>query len=284
MKPCKIVAVHGLANKPPRAPLSERWLASIVEGLDCNEGGAGRNRFDFSLVYWADLYFNPLLPDDAPSYRYEPWPAGKKLPEYKDAWADIARRTLLDVGGDAADAIGRIFGREILSDDLLRDKFPDLHAYYNDQKFGEKVRQRVKDELVAAAGQRIILIAHSMGAIIALDVLRDSLWLNERPFVDTFITVGSPLGLPYVIHQQYHEFGQPKVPERIARWHNLSERRDHICFDTHLRDDYGRNDEGLEVVDDLVINTVDRDRHISYGYARAPELSRLLANRLTNLE
>ena len=65
-------------------------------------------------------------------------------------------------------------------------------------------------------------------------------------------------------------------------WKKIADRRDWVAFDTHLADDYEPNAQGVKVEDDLVIityvspKTGRANEHKSYGYLRAPELSRLI--------
>ncbi|MEO0454174.1 MAG: hypothetical protein AAFY98_08565, partial [Verrucomicrobiota bacterium] len=90
------------------------------------------------------------------------------------------------------------------------------------------------------------------------------------------MTIGSPLGLPYVVFKQKEDFQEACTPQNVTTWINFADKRDKVCFDCHLRDDYQANDLGTRVVDDLIHNTFDEDPHRSFGYLRSPELSRAL--------
>ncbi len=142
------------------------------------------------------------------------------------------------------------------------------------------------DTLVPLRGEKIMLIAHSMGSIIAYDVLRD-LGRRDRDFpVHRLVTIGSPLGL-FEVKSRVHEerITYTDVPVRTPTvvtdgWVNYADRRDPVAFDIHLADDYRPNGAGVHVVDDLVLNDYvspspkeERNSHKSYGYLRTPELS-----------
>jgi hypothetical protein len=128
-----------------------------------------------------------------------------------------------------------------------------------------------------------MLIAHSMGAVVAYDVLRRL--GRERPRrrpTRHFVTMGAPLGLPHVKLMVQGEYDLARTPSLAERWTNLSDRRDYVALDAHLSDDYAPNSNGVRVIDDLVINgyispkTGKANTHKSYGYLRTPELSRLI--------
>ncbi len=314
-----ILGIHGLANKPRKAQLKTWWRAALAEGLEKN--CAVSEAPPFELVYWADLLHKHPLHDDPafdfdPLYNdepYQPAPPGA-LKIYRDGWLDRGRAALQDVTGDVADALKRHFGMDAVSDWLIARFLRDLDFYYDAARrirarkpprgSGELeiARQVLQNELRAElrrhAGKDIMLIAHSMGSIIAYDVLRD-IGRSEAPAdrgvsVSHFVTIGSPLGLPPVKAHIVAERGYDRRRHRSLRvrtptivsasWLNLADRRDPVAFDTHLMDDFHPNDAGVRVVDDLVENDYHaparpgraggrRNSHKSYGYLRTPELS-----------
>ena len=67
------------------------------------------------------------------------------------------------------------------------------------------------------ASSKTCLIAHSMGSIIAHDVVL----CGTRP-IDTFITVGSPLGIKVVQKRIGATVAKRRsVPQRVTRWFKL---------------------------------------------------------------
>jgi hypothetical protein len=103
--------------------------------------------------------------------------------------------------------------------------------------------------------------------------------------VAELVTIGSPLGLPHVMHKIREE--RKAYDERIrtpslvkSHWTNYADRKDPVCADIHLADDYEPNDDQVGVIDDIVVNDYHkpgqpeaRNHHKSYGYLRTPELS-----------
>lgn len=295
-----IIGIHGLSNKPPKSTLSDWWKAAIKEGLDQNCGIEDAD-FEFEMVYWADLlYKNPQHTDknfDFDSlYTDQPYiPAVQgNLKEYKEGWLDNIREAVSNTGGRVLDAAREYTGLGAVSDWLLDQKLRDLAFYYDKTRLildrnerAREARQVLMDELMNTLkrrrGDRMMLIAHSMGTIISYDVLRELGQQSVSFPVQHFVTIGSPLGLPIVKERIYSERSYTDVPVRTPtvvteRWVNYADRKDVVAIDTHLRDDFRENDSGIRVEDDLVLNSYvglngDVNSHKSYGYLRTPELS-----------
>ena len=299
-----VIGIHGLANKPPRETLQAYWEKSLHEGLRKNCGIAQPD-FPFELVFWADLLYKQQQHDDPnfdfdDLYNDEPYrAAGKhKLKEYKEGYWDYLREQAQD-WAEPAYKLGRKAGLGKLADAVLSSKLKDLDYYYDKRRkiAGRDGKRAVARQVLMAElsetlerhrNREILLIAHSMGSIVAYDVLRN-IGRTDKPFpVPHFVTIGSPLGLPLVKENVYRERRtyDPKAPLRaptIVRksWVNYADRLDPVAFDTSLGGDYGRNKHGVGVMDDLVLNDYtspggDRNHHKSYGYLRTPELSRHL--------
>ena len=295
-----IIGIHGLANKPEKSILSEWWEAAIREGLsrNCNVRDAN---FKFIMVYWADLLYKYPQHQD-PDFKHdslyvdEPYveAAPGTLVRYDQGWLDEARKVIGGVGGSVLDKVRGRVGLDAVADWLLEQKFRDLAFYFDNgrhiiDRLGQKrqARQILMDELTVTLepvnGQHVMLIAHSMGSIIAYDVLRN-LGHRDRTFpVHHFVTIGSPLGLQHVkshLDSEWSKVGMPlRTPTVVReRWVNYADPKDPVAIDPHLRDEFGPNDAGVWVEDATIINdyvspTGKKSSHKSYGYLRTPELS-----------
>jgi len=120
-----------------------------------------------------------------------------------------------------------------------------------------------------------------MGSIIAYDVLRQ-FEKTEPTKVEHFVTMGSPLGLPFVTLKIRQEFGATRSPENVQRWTNIADPRDRVAIDCNLRDEYTANASGIQVQDILVHNGYvspagDQNNHKIYGYFRVPEFSAVIS-------
>ncbi|HEX9973619.1 MAG TPA: hypothetical protein VGD14_16220 [bacterium] len=293
-----IIGIHGLGNKPPQKILKKWWKRSIFEGLAAI--GQPRFFFKFELVYWANLlYPQPLSQKgtgkDDPDYLEEPYvPAKKQAPRSPSK----VRKKILDYLEKQFD---RIFLKEDLSihfasisDLIIRRFFKDLDVYYSQKSIhvGEKdylVKDVIRDQLERVIKKHrkkdILLIGHSMGSIIAYDVLTNSL---PEVAIDTFITIGSPLGLPVIMSKIASEQRKKlvksvrlKTPENVTRnWYNCSDLNDKVSFNYSLADDYDQNSKQVHVIDKIVTNDYEinghRNPHKIYGYLRTPEFSELI--------
>lgn len=274
-----ILGIHGLANKPAASELEQGWRDALLEGLRRNLGNT-EQKLEFNSVYWADvMYGSHLEPNEEP---YVPAKGDGPLKTYRDGWWSDVVADVLAVGGEALDIAKRYMGVDSVADKVLEAKLQDLFKYYHEAAVRDKLHNRLRKALLdVEANKRIMLIAHSMGSIIAYDVLR-AIGRDAPNFaVDHFVTIGSPLGLPHVKNRIYEENHLVRTPTVVRRWTNFADRRDPVALDAHLKGDYAPNDRGVRVNDDLVINSYispagKANYHKSYGYLRAPELSEIV--------
>lgn len=299
-----IIGIHGLANKPERDTLENWWKKSIQEGLTKNLNIDSVD-FDFEMVYWADLLYKNYQHNDTAFdfdnlYNNEPYIEAKEgeLQEYKDGWPDKIKSKALDVIGSSLDAVKRNLELDFIADWVLSKVLKDLAFYYDDNRKisngsgGMEVANRVlknklKKNLKKYKSYEIMLIAHSMGSIIAYDVLRDIGHNGSNEIsIKHFVTIGSPLGLPHVKHKIIEQRTYNKSSNIVrtpsivtGSWKNYADKKDRVAIDAHLSDDFGKNIKGIQVLDDLVLNDYEglggiSNHHKSYGYLRTPELSK----------
>ena len=268
-----IIGIHGLSNKPAEKTLANWWEKSMLEGLQVN-CKLSRGSLDFESVYWAkDMYPKP----DSEADKYRKAKKGD-LKYYKEGWTDYLREKLFDFGGDVLDSMKEMFGMDALAEKVLKSKLKDLHKYYEKKIIREKLRERLRKTILDNRDKRLMVVAHSMGTIIAYDVLRELGREDAHLSIEHFVTMGSPLGLPHVKHKIIEENRLVRTPSVVNKWTNLADRRDPVALDIHLSDDYEANYAGVQVKDDLVMNDWGGINHKSYGYLRTPEFSDLLKN------
>jgi len=115
---------------------------------------------------------------------------------------------------------------------LVEVTFKDVHAYF----FGgmaEPMRAVLRAALDATDGP-VVVLAHSLGTIIAYDVLREG--ARDVPL---FLTVGSPLG----VQEVQDLIAQPlEVPAGVRAWRNVSDPLDVVALDHTLRPAYAPPD------------------------------------------
>jgi len=105
-----------------------------------------------------------------------------------------------------------------------------------------KVREELRNRLLASMrtalqqGEKLVLVTHSMGTMVAYDVLRNC---PDCPPVDTLFTLGSPLGITEVQEQLLAQ-GKEQVdfPPALGHWINVYDPLDPICGADPQFDDY----------------------------------------------
>jgi hypothetical protein len=293
-----IIGIHGLGNKPEKDLLENWWKISMEEGL--RTAGYTRKLPDFEMAYWADIVYdkpNNLLEKDEnnPCFLDEPYIRGSK--DFHERTSDN-RKKIVDFLGKQ---MNRIFldddytlNYSFITDAILNKYFGDLEIYYsksNSEQAGhgctlnQLIRERLAALLEKHRDDEIMLIGHSMGSIIAYDVLT---FMKPDIRVKTFITIGSPLGLPVVLSKIADERKEAglesvpvKTPEAISgMWINYSDILDKVAFNYKLSDDYSENSHGIKPVDYLVVNNYEfegeSNAHKAYGYLRTKEFAGIL--------
>jgi hypothetical protein len=266
-----IIGIHGLSNKPSPDVLFEGWEKAMLEGLRKNRG-IERGSLNFDSVYWADVMYDKYDPNPD---LYKETEEGS-LKRYKDGWLDYLRAKTLDIGGNVIDSMKELFGMDNVAELVLKIKLTDLYNYYTDKSKRDKLRNLLASAVNRHKDKRIMLVAHSMGSVIAYDVLREIGWEDPMISINHFVTIGSPLGLPHVKYKIMEENSLIRTPIIVKKWTNLADRQDPVAMDIHLQDDFEANDAGVKVNDDLVMNDWGGIHHKSYGYLRTPEFTDIL--------
>ena len=282
-----VIGMHGLANKPPKNILESWWKKAINEGLAKNLGV--EIDFEFSMIYWADLYYKYPLHHDT-NYEFdslfnsEPYVEALEntLKCYEDGWLERLRIESKTTENHVLKILKQNFDIESTADYLLSKFFKDLHFYYSGKKFRDRkgVHKPIKEILIEELHKEIrsqneksiLLISHSMGTIVAFDALHCA---PSNLTIDHFITLGSPLGIDHV-KMKAASSGTPLTkPNCVRKWTNYSDKKDPIALDPHLADDYGKDVCDVMVLNDYQINEK-RNYHKSYGYLRTPEISQYI--------
>jgi lecithin:cholesterol acyltransferase len=280
-----IIGIHGLNNKPEPEVLRNWWTTAMAEGISRNCEGK-RPDVDFALAYWADVIYPAPVPIADVGEPYVAAGGSGPLPRAGMSVKAIAGTRIKEGVGKVLE---KVFGARVAEDvvrDAVETRMPDLHRYNHHRAARDAIRKRLKEALrtAHARGGQIMLIAHSMGSIVAYDVLRAAGRTLPGLRISHFVTLGSPLGLSKV---REIVSAPLRVPECVARWSNFADPRDYAArWDTRLSNDYRANRAGVTVSDYLVINgyvspSGKPNPHKIYGYLRTPEVSELIADFLT---
>ena len=195
-----------------------------------------------------------------------------------------------------ANFIAPVLGSLGLAMRLLGTVAEDFAAYFNSKSdFAAQVRSRMREQLCALMdrGDRILLITHGSGSVIAYDVL----WqlshdpelkekYSERK-VECWLTLGSPLGDRNIQKRLLgaKEKSAARFPANVISWHNVAAEDDYTCHDNTLADDYKKmlKHRVVSAVHDyhvfnLAVRYGKSNPHSSLGYYIHPRTSKILVD------
>ena len=178
-----------------------------------------------------------------------------------------------------------------LASEKMEVHIRDLRRYLmNDNGIADHTREMLKVALRAAceAKRPILLIAHSMGSIIAYDALWEMARnKNDHATIDRLLTMGSPLGQNFLQRRILgrDRDGLERYPNNIRRWTNLSAVGELTAIDRVLANDFGEMLELdlLESLEDVDLYNYFRldgrlNVHAEYGYLVNDTSGRVIAD------
>ncbi len=160
---------------------------------------------------------------------------------------------------------------------LMRLLLRDVHHYLfntshsprsgSSYKVRDEVRKRFVDDLGKVDGGPHVVVAHSLGSVIAYDCLKR---VAATKKVDMLVTLGTPLGMSEIQHSMRPEWSKDDgYPGDLPRWVNVVDRLDPVCVaDPIIANDYMRRK--ASVVVDQVVSNGGVMRHPSGKYFRQP--------------
>jgi hypothetical protein len=300
-----VTFIHGMANKPAKDELVRLWSQSLAAGDGIDLGAEG---ITSEMLYWADvLYETP-----APAARQEsavneavaeqepaPEPLRLGLAEMdadEKLWTArlAAKLAIPEVVEEVAaapdpamrDELERIPLPWAIKERLMKRLLRDVHHYlFNTEhsprpgttyRVMDEIRRRAVETLSRGAGKSPhVVVSHSMGTVIAYDVLQRD---PRAPRVDCLITIGSPLGLDEIQDKmrpgwsRADGFPGAKVG---GGWANFFDHLDPVCgFDPNVANDFRRAD--TRVVDDVEVVNRGAWRHDISQYLSREELRGVL--------
>ncbi len=175
----------------------------------------------------------------------------------------------------------------------IRHTARETRRYFvNEHDIAREVREVLKTLLRPrlAAGERILLIGHSLGSVIAWDSLwelsREEHWPGR---IDTFLTLGSPLGMRYVRRRLRgaDRRGDERYPANIRRWVNVAAEGDLValvrCFGRDFAEMRARGlvesiEDHCHGIYNFFRNEAGLNVHRSYGYLVNPAVGKVIAD------
>lgn len=156
----------------------------------------------------------------------------------------------LDNAARAFSTLLSVLTRSRANEVILQRSSADMGAYLMSRKTGSEMRERLQNPLRRAINARddICIVSHSMGCVVAYDVLWKFSQMSEygslqrkNPNVSKWLTLGSPLGEAGVRANLYdaREHAGGRFPKAIVRdWVNIAAYDDFIAHDATMADDF----------------------------------------------
>jgi pimeloyl-ACP methyl ester carboxylesterase len=299
-----IVLIHGRAPKPPRTALKKLWLDALRWGVkrDHPQKLGAFDRATIEFAYFGDISTSFLNEGkyDATADLADRRRCLKDLKTLtRNDFSDAARYSRLPgvsgAGELYADVAGGFLSTMRLGELIIAGVAPDIKEYWNlDSDFGSNVRWPAISPLLTAFNKRdrVMVIAHSLGSMVAFDTLWKLSYLGEyRPrynskVIDRLVTIGSPLADETVKRhlKGAQASGPRRYPVNVRRWINVAAVDDFISHDEKVADDYRKMLEykQIESIEDArIYNMATRDGksnpHHSCGYLVHPVISETVA-------
>jgi hypothetical protein len=275
-----IIFVHGRSIKPSASRKKKLINEALMHGLYQASPDAAEairsGTVKCSFAYYGDINNSIMAthdPDIAArltarnnkAYEYEPClpyePFAKSLRQMLDigSFDEAAYNQVvgqhkdlrhLDNAARAFSTLLSVLTRSRANEIILQRSSADMGAYLMSRKTGSDVRERLQNPLRRAINARdeICLVSHSMGCVVAYDVLWKFSQMSEYenlqrkdPNVSKWLTLGCPLGEAGVRANLYdaREHAGGRFPKAIVRdWVNIAAYDDFIAHDPTMADDF----------------------------------------------
>lgn len=296
----RIIFVPGLNPKPPpdiyRPQLERVLLAALRRSRPRAAAWLAAHGDAFVLVAWTYLFYGAHrdISVDLPGIERlleQTGPSSEDLRELA-SWPRLLER-LTHLAGDT----WPFLGRRLAAPNTRRLMHEATRYLKNRDGTGAEVRAVLRSTLEAAwgDGERVLLIGHSLGSVIAYDTLWELTHVHRAAGeVSLLITMGSPLATNFVQRslQGVREAGARRYPHNVRRWVNMTARGDTTALHARLQPLF-REMLDLKLID-AIEDFADFDNyfrgslglnaHEAYGYFAQPLLGELVGDWLEALE
>ncbi|MFD7290807.1 hypothetical protein [Streptomyces sp. NPDC059863] len=273
-----VVGVHGVGNyRPGYSPdqagdvLAQIWAKALGPALPA----ASETTNGIVVAYYADLLQRSGRQgigdleslDDFELTLIEGWLQELGIPDAVAAGRATAppRQAL----GWVARSHG--LGRPIV-EWFVATFFREVAAYLRHEDGTTRIAARARVTDTIATHEPQVVIAHSLGSIVAYEAL----WAEPALTVDLLVTLGSPLALPHAVFHRLQpspEAGRGSKPPGVRRWVNLADPGDLVAIPPGGLE---RQFDGVDITRPKTEPIHAFDFHKAVNYLATPELHALL--------
>ena len=302
----ELYLIHGRDFKPSEAELKKNWLAALKHGIKRDypqQADKLLKNIKIKFIYYGDES-NSFLRNIGRRYDSENDQEDRKnclklLKQYSKG--DFTEENYDDVPGSSpfkeglADSFAGLLNLFGVADNIITKVAPDMKEYWNhDSAFGSNVRMSLSKQLSKSLHKDndILLISHSLGTLIAYDVLWKFSHYGEYEHIkdkklSCLLTLGSPLGDETVKDNLKGASAKKlrKYPTCIKKWVNVAAEDDYISHDQSIQNDFedmisaGFVD---SIVDHRIFNLAERggssNPHHGGGYLIHPTISKTVVD------
>jgi hypothetical protein len=255
----RIVAVHGVGQQMKGANiLRSTWLPALRDGLTL-AGVSAFSEGDLTCAFYGDL-FRPrgtktrgsprLVASDVATELELPlllafWEEAARIqPEVASPQDQVKARVPI-LTQRALHALSKSKFFSGLTERMIIGDLKQVSSYLHDESVRNAVHDRIAD---AITGDTRVLVGHSLGSVVAYEVLASGAYAQ----VGTFVTLGSPLGIPNFVFDRLRPApldGCGVWPGKLQTWVNVADLGDVVALEKCLARRFAGN-----VVDVLVNN------------------------------
>lgn len=287
----RIVAVHGINNTygGPEV-MAKEWVPALVDGIRLAEGGDLPKADDIACVFYGDAFRGPgrfLGLHDLAGLDPLDIQDSSEVDLVQRWWADAASfdpgvmppdtRTL-GIAAAVKSALAALAQSRFLAgvtERLLILWLQQVRDYFTEVDKRSAIQERFAE---AVTPETRVVVAHSLGSVVAYEAL----CAHPEWRVDTFVTLGSPLGIRNIIFDRLvpaplAQDGRLRGawPGAVQRWTNISDRADFVALVRKLHEWFGTELVDIEITNGVKLHDVRR-------YLTAQETGQAIADGLTS--
>jgi hypothetical protein len=255
----RIVCVHGIGQQfEGEETLLKEWVPGLRDGVQ-RAGMTPPLNEDIKMAFYGDLFRRK----DTRSISIPPYDEHNVTEEWEREminlwWTEAARvndsvpgpeeKTRLRTPRTIQRALNALSQSEFFADLALKAFIADLkqvYAYLHEERTRSDAQHRV--EQVVDEETRVV-VGYSLGSVVAYEALA----AHPEWTIDTFVTLGSPLGIQNLVFDRLlpqPENGLGIWPEGLDRWVNVADHGDVVALVKDLASRFG-----ARVQDHMVYN------------------------------